>query len=217
MPGIVDQVAKLGSMAFMCTMMANLTPCLATMDSKELLTNITAMGVLVITLVVNVCFQIQTGAIVSEGKHEEVDLIEAIRKVYPLPQYVNVNIPYSTIAVTYTTLLLVLLIIHVCSSFAILNSKKIIERKYEQGHKTASKELQRSSTGKFLTVEELQQHVSKYWIMAGSGNPQFVIACSVTTTASGGNMCFHHLFIHSYHVPNYFHRVKIWLHYRFRL
>ena len=48
-------------MPFMCTMMANLLPSLENMDNKELLTNIIAFGILVITLVVNVCIQINTG------------------------------------------------------------------------------------------------------------------------------------------------------------
>ncbi|KAJ0745359.1 hypothetical protein HanPI659440_Chr10g0397841 [Helianthus annuus] len=47
MPGYVDKAAKLGSMAFMCTIMANLLPCLATMNNNELLSNITALCVLV--------------------------------------------------------------------------------------------------------------------------------------------------------------------------
>ncbi|KAJ0676939.1 hypothetical protein HanOQP8_Chr12g0431491 [Helianthus annuus] len=51
MPGVVDQVAKLGSIAFMCPIMANFLPSLATMNSNELLTNVIALGVLVITLV----------------------------------------------------------------------------------------------------------------------------------------------------------------------
>ena len=57
MTGSVDHAAKLGSIAFMCTMMANLLPSLSTMDNKQLLTNIIAMGVPVITLVVNVAFK----------------------------------------------------------------------------------------------------------------------------------------------------------------
>ncbi|KAF5795106.1 hypothetical protein HanXRQr2_Chr08g0335821 [Helianthus annuus] len=65
MPGVVDQAAKLGSMAFMCTMMANLLPFLAAMESKELLTNIIALGVLVITLVVNVSIQLETGVVTT--------------------------------------------------------------------------------------------------------------------------------------------------------
>ncbi|KAJ0538651.1 hypothetical protein HanHA300_Chr08g0277371 [Helianthus annuus] len=65
MQGVVDQAAKLGSMAFMCTMMANLLPSLAAMESKELLTNIIALGVLVITLVVNVSIQLETGVVTT--------------------------------------------------------------------------------------------------------------------------------------------------------
>ncbi|MFS7936824.1 hypothetical protein Hanom_Chr05g00420341 [Helianthus anomalus] len=71
MPGVMDQVVKLGNMAFLCTMMANFLPCLATMTSKELLANFTALGVMVITLVINVCVQINTGVIVKKGR--EVD------------------------------------------------------------------------------------------------------------------------------------------------
>ncbi|XP_071735467.1 uncharacterized protein [Rutidosis leptorrhynchoides] len=40
MPRYVDQSTKLGSMAFMCTMMANLMPSLASMDNNTLLANV---------------------------------------------------------------------------------------------------------------------------------------------------------------------------------
>ncbi|XP_076953836.1 uncharacterized protein LOC143628037 [Bidens hawaiensis] len=60
MPNPVDQAAKLGSMAFMCIMMANLLPSLATMDSKELLTNIIALAIfyvamLLVLLMIHTC------------------------------------------------------------------------------------------------------------------------------------------------------------------
>ncbi|XP_076892804.1 uncharacterized protein LOC143544629 [Bidens hawaiensis] len=151
-PGEVDQMAKLGSVAFMCTMMANLLPCLATMDDNAMLANIIALGVMVITLVVNVCIQIRTGVI-----------------------------PHSIIASIYVAMLLLLLILHVSSSLAILKSKQILEPKYQQRHYKEASTL----TGELLTVEKLREHVSKYWIMAGSGNPEFIIACCPTTTASG--------------------------------
>ncbi|PWA51026.1 hypothetical protein CTI12_AA467070 [Artemisia annua] len=70
MPSDADQVAKIGSMAFMCTMMANLLPSLATMDSKELLTNIIALDILVITLIVNVCIQTYTGLTILKSKQK---------------------------------------------------------------------------------------------------------------------------------------------------
>ncbi|XP_076895013.1 uncharacterized protein LOC143547487 [Bidens hawaiensis] len=41
MLGAMDQVAKVGSLAFMCTMMANLMPSLASMDNKALIANVT--------------------------------------------------------------------------------------------------------------------------------------------------------------------------------
>ncbi|CAH1452451.1 unnamed protein product [Lactuca virosa] len=46
MPGYVDQAAKLGSVAFMCTVMANVLPSLAIMDSKELVSNMIALAIL---------------------------------------------------------------------------------------------------------------------------------------------------------------------------
>nr|GEU38107.1 hypothetical protein CTI12_AA449360 [Tanacetum cinerariifolium] len=102
MPSEVDQAAKLGSMAFMCTMMSAFLPSLATMNSKELVTNIIALGVLVITLVVDVCIQIHTGVIsnsqdkqISEkNKHQSNGVFG----------YAN-----KSIAITYAAMLLMLL------------------------------------------------------------------------------------------------------------
>ncbi|KAI3711659.1 hypothetical protein L1987_70198 [Smallanthus sonchifolius] len=178
MPGDVDQAAKLGSMAFMCTMMANLLPCLATMDSNELLTNITALGILVVTLVVNVCIQINTGVV---SYKEDAQFLKNTTHGYDLGS-LGINKNRNTIiAIIYVTMLLVLLIIHVCSSLAILKTKHIIQQKYQKAHETASNQ---DSAGK-LTVDNLRWHVSNYWIMAGSGSPQFIIVCSGTTTAAG--------------------------------
>ncbi|KAF5788392.1 hypothetical protein HanXRQr2_Chr10g0463511 [Helianthus annuus] len=86
--------------------------------------------------------------------------------------------------------------VHVCSSMAILKSKKIIESKYQHGHDTASKEIQ-PSPGKLLTVEKLQKHVSNHWIMTGSGNPQFITVCFHTTSASGV-ICLLVTILHTY-------------------
>ncbi|XP_076956599.1 uncharacterized protein LOC143631861 [Bidens hawaiensis] len=191
MPGVVDQVSKLGSVAFMCTMMANLLPCLATMDNNAMLANIIALGVMVITLVVNVCIQIQTGVVactyckVPLMKEDEYHIPKMVASgKYPDTLDVICGVPYSIIAAIYVTMLLLLLIIHVSSSLAILKSKEIIESKYQEGHVRASRFLQQS-TGELLTVDTLRQHVKNYWIMAGSGSPQFLITCPPTTTASG--------------------------------
>ncbi|KAI3711660.1 hypothetical protein L1987_70199 [Smallanthus sonchifolius] len=180
MPGDVDQVAKLGSMAFMCTMMAHLLPSLATMDNNELLTNIIALCVQVVTLVVNVCIQIQTG-VISNGE-DMGDTLTLDHRDYKHFKLVDITeIPNATLATIYVTLLMVLLMIYVCSSLPILLSKQIKESKFKEEDETISKEVKES----LLTVEKLKQHLRNYWIMAGSENPQFVIACSATITAAG--------------------------------
>ncbi|KAI3802957.1 hypothetical protein L1987_31104 [Smallanthus sonchifolius] len=188
MPGTVDQVAKLGSMAFMCTMMANLLPCLATTDSDDLLSNIAALCVLVITLVVNVCIQIQTGvvSILTYNKDPSItELVSPGRNVISLPISIE---NYTVLHIIYVTLLLVLLIVHVCSSLALVRSRNIMESKYQQGHKTASKDIQQPS-GKLLTVEKLKTYVIKHWIMARSGSLQFIFTASFPTTSASGLIC----------------------------
>jgi hypothetical protein len=143
MPGLVDQAAKLGSLAFMCTMMANSLPSLATMDSKELLANIIALNILVITLIVNVCIQMSTRLFATD---------------------------YSmVIAAIYVAMLLVLLLIHICSALTILKSKQHLESKYQTGRQTALKDLELQQPTGRLTVEKLKLHVSNHWIMAGTG------------------------------------------------
>ncbi|GJW47196.1 hypothetical protein Tco_0078842 [Tanacetum coccineum] len=68
MLGLVDQVTKLNSMAFMCTMMANSLLSLAILDNKELLINIITLDILVIPLSVNICIQTYTEGV---GKKEK--------------------------------------------------------------------------------------------------------------------------------------------------
>ncbi|KAL7594890.1 hypothetical protein Lser_V15G28896 [Lactuca serriola] len=178
MYGIVDQEAKLGSMSFMFTIMANLLPSLATMDSKELVSNIIALGVFVITLIVNVSIQIHTGILFYFEENSNVVVSVAYR--YSIGP-VLMCVIYASISVVP---LLMLLIIYVCSSLAIVKSKQILESKYQAAHVTAlrDQELQQPER---LNVEKLKQHVSNYWIMAETGSPQFMTACSTTTSPSG--------------------------------
>ncbi|XP_076958814.1 uncharacterized protein LOC143634684 [Bidens hawaiensis] len=204
MPGTVDQAGKLGSMAFMCTMMANLLPCLASMDSDQLLSNVTALCILVVTMVVNVVIQIQTG-VVSYGK--DARIVTHIAPKYDQNSLSIIKHRNIIQAAIYVTFLLVLTMVHVCSCLAILRSKKIIESKYQEGHARALKEFQapdnqaskefqqatddqaskefQQATDKERMVKKLKKHVTSHWIMAGSGNPQFIAAYFRTTSASG--------------------------------
>ncbi|GKD48822.1 hypothetical protein Tco_1277798 [Tanacetum coccineum] len=166
MPQYADRKTKVASLAFMCTMMANFLPSLATMGTKELLTNIIALDILVITLIVNVCIQIKT------------------RVICPDLRYCGLLSSEILFDIIYMAMLILLLILHTCSALTILNSKQILESKYQAGHETALKDLELQQPGR-LNVEKLNHHVCNYWIMAGTGSPQFVAVCDATTSASG--------------------------------
>nr|XP_043616671.1 uncharacterized protein LOC122588591 [Erigeron canadensis] len=158
MSGFADRAAKVVSMGFMITMMANLLPSLASMDGKELVTNIIALGVLVITMVVNVCIQIHTGVVGLQ--------------FFPLMANIDVF------------MLLLMLMIYTSSALTILKSKQILESKYQYSHEKALNELAEQQPGR-LTVKNLKQHVTNHWIMAETGSPQFMVVCSATNSAAG--------------------------------
>ncbi|XP_076960746.1 uncharacterized protein LOC143637183 [Bidens hawaiensis] len=155
MPGYVDQVAKLGSMAFTSTMMTNLMPSLASMDNKALAANVIGLVILVITMIVNVCIQISTGVINHVG-----------------------------MANIYITLTIFLLMILISSAITIPTTKQILEMKYEA---TSQKALydQHPHDIVMSTVERLRRYVRRYWVIAETGSPQFVMASSPLSFASG--------------------------------
>ncbi|KAD3641915.1 hypothetical protein E3N88_31139 [Mikania micrantha] len=168
MPSYIDQETKLGSLAFMCTMMANFLPSLASMDNKTLLANVTGFAILTITMIVNVCIQINTNVIVStriEGGN-----------------YAHVTL--DMFAYIYVALILVLLFIMISSSLTIPTSKKILEFKYQVTNKIILSD-QRLQHSQLSTVDRLRQHVRRFWVMAETGNPQFVMASNPLSIASG--------------------------------
>ncbi|KAI3679388.1 hypothetical protein L2E82_51297 [Cichorium intybus] len=176
--GNVGMDAKFGSVCFMCTMMANLLPSLATMDNKELVANIIALGVVVITLVVNIFIQIYTGVLL----YSEYDANVLVNtRLTSYNTFSLRNVIYAAISLGPLTLL----IIYVCSALAILKCKEILESKYQAAHEIALKDHGLEQPGRLLTVEKLKQHVNNYRVMAETGSPQFMTACSATTSASG--------------------------------
>ncbi|KAD3641913.1 hypothetical protein E3N88_31137 [Mikania micrantha] len=158
MPSYTDQATKLGSLGFLCTMMANLMPSLASMDNKTLLANVIGLFIFVITVIVNVCIQINTKAI----GHVSLDLSYTYWSFY------------SLIAYAYMTMILLLLIIMISSSLTIPTFKGILEFKYQ----AANKMFLTDQRVQMSIVDKLRQHVRRYWVMAETGNPQFVMASS---------------------------------------
>ncbi|GJV74561.1 hypothetical protein Tco_1506145 [Tanacetum coccineum] len=74
-----------------------------------------------------------------------------------------------------------LLTITISSSLTIPTSKKILEFKYQATNKTCPTDQQQTQMS---LVEKLRQHVRRFWVMAETGSPQFVMASSPLSTAS---------------------------------
>ncbi|KAJ9549795.1 hypothetical protein OSB04_022338 [Centaurea solstitialis] len=166
MLGYVDQAAKLGSMAFMCMMMANLMPSLASMDNKTLLANIIGLSILVITIIVNISIEINTGVIMY-GHFSFLSAMSNIQNTMVL-------------ACIYTVLMLLLLLILISSAITVPTSKQILKFKYQ----ATSKTILDDQRTRMSTLEKLRQYVRQYWVMAKSGNPQFAMAGNPLSNAS---------------------------------
>ncbi|CAA3002879.1 Hypothetical predicted protein [Olea europaea subsp. europaea] len=63
MPGMFDQAAKSVSTAFLCASTTHFMPSLGSMSDRDIIVNLTALGILIVTLTVNVIIQVSTGVI----------------------------------------------------------------------------------------------------------------------------------------------------------
>ncbi|KAM6557844.1 hypothetical protein CsatB_004863 [Cannabis sativa] len=155
MPSRGDQLAKLSSTVFVCTIMGNSMPSLGTMGNEEIFMNIVALGILVITLIVNICIQLATGAIFVFWKEHACVMF----------------------------IMLVLLLLLSFSAITVPTTKHYLEYKYSKKYELVLKED--SSENNISLVCKLRENLSKYWMMSYSSSPQFVMGRSVTCTASG--------------------------------
>ncbi|KAL6979738.1 hypothetical protein U1Q18_021394 [Sarracenia purpurea var. burkii] len=156
MPRRQEQLVKLSSDAFLCTVICNSMPSLGTMETRDMSMNIVALGILVVTAIVNVGIQLGTGVIyVFWIQHAFVML-----------------------------LMVVLLSIVISSALTIPTTKCFFDLKYTAKHKIATKECAHKC-GKYSISEKLRYDLRKFWMMAHTCNPQFVIGRSATCTASG--------------------------------
>ncbi|XP_059659038.1 uncharacterized protein LOC132305413 [Cornus florida] len=160
MQGDWDQLAKLGNIVMMSTTMGNFLPSLGTMNDKEIFVNITTLAILVITIFVNISIQLQTRLIDPFFEREYIA------------------------AMSFMLLLLVLLSF---SALTVSTTKKSLQLSYDDICKTISSE--ESEGVQNFTFEKLKENVKKYWMMAETSSPQFVMARSVTCYASG-IICF---------------------------
>ncbi|XP_058224781.1 uncharacterized protein LOC131333953 [Rhododendron vialii] len=155
MPRRQEQLAKLSSAALICTVMGNSMPSLGTMGNKEIVANIVALGILVITAIVNICIQLGTGVIYVFWKEHAFLMF----------------------------LMLVLLAMLCSSALTVPTTKRYFEMKYTKKHQMAMKEC--SNGTEKCHPEKLREDLTKFWMMAHTCGPQFVIGRSATCTASG--------------------------------
>ncbi|CAK9173201.1 unnamed protein product [Ilex paraguariensis] len=155
MPRRHDQLAKLSSGVFICTVMGNFLPSLGTMENKEIIMNFMALAILVITAIVNICIQLATGVIFVFWRQHAIVMF----------------------------VMLVLLAIFASSAVAIPTTKSYFELKYSKKIKLAVKEC--SDKTDVSVPKKLRDDLMRYWMMAHTSNPQFVMGRSATCTASG--------------------------------
>lgn len=165
MPRRQDQLAKVSSSAFICMVMGNLLPSLGTMEDTELLMNIIALGILVITAITNICIQMGTG-VIFEFWLEHVFIM---------------------------VLMLILLAILCSLTLAIPTTKYYLDITYEKKLKKANKVcfIQRNLS----VAARLKKDLGKYWMMAYTSSPQFVIGRSAPCSASGAFCLFNTLIL----------------------
>ncbi|KAL0417094.1 UNVERIFIED_CONTAM: hypothetical protein Slati_3541300 [Sesamum latifolium] len=156
-----DKVAQICSLVFMSTAMGNFMTSLGSMENNDIVLNLSALGILVITVAGNVCIHIA-----------QMSYIFGLREI--LAEQIG------------STVLMLLLLVTLCSSALMVpTAKRYIESGYQEMHKRVSNE--KVEWGKF-TIDELKVVVRRYLVMAETGSPQFVVGRSVTCVISGG-MC----------------------------
>lgn len=155
MPSRDDQLAKLSSSVLICTIMGNSMPSLGIMENQEIMMNIIALGILVVTLVVNISIQLATGAIY-------LFWMEHILTMF---------------------LMMLLFLFLSFSAMTVPVTKRYFETKYSKKYEMARKESCKDMT--VAANNRLREDLRKYWMMAQTSCPQFVMGRSVTCTASG--------------------------------
>ncbi|CAI9787312.1 unnamed protein product [Fraxinus pennsylvanica] len=155
--GVRETLARVSSLVFLSTAMANFMTSLGSMEDNEMLLNLAALGIMIITVIGNVCIH--------------------------LIQMLNFTYVVNTVAEIVATGFIFISLVSFCSSaLTILTTRSYIECKYQEMRKIALDE--EKVEGPKFPLDKLTLVVKKYWVMAVTGCPQFVMARSVTCTAS---------------------------------
>nr|GMC99701.1 uncharacterized protein LOC109189663 [Ipomoea batatas] len=141
-----DNLTKISSTLFLTFAMANFFTSLSSMNNTDMLTNLTALGILVFTVVVNICIQLATG-------------------VLDFSLFPEIIFALVLLFFMFTTI--------VSSALAVPAIKKRVESKYQKLVKQMESEQQQHLH--LLRVEELRLSITKHLVMAASCSPQFLM------------------------------------------
>ncbi|CAL0312896.1 unnamed protein product [Lupinus luteus] len=156
MPHRHDQLAKVSSSALICTIIGNSMPSLGVTENKEIMMNVMAMWILVITMIVNICIQFVTGVIYVFWIEHGIIMF----------------------------LMLILLMNMASSAITLPKMKHYLVLKYMIALKECLHQVEGEEKVDQVIIK-LRCRLLKYWMMAHTSSPQFVLGRSVTCTASG--------------------------------
>ncbi|CAA3021319.1 uncharacterized protein LOC111402214 [Olea europaea subsp. europaea] len=156
--GTYDKIAWISSPILISTSMGNFMTALGSMNGNEILLNMTALGILIITVIINICIRM-----IEMQNLDGMDILEE--------------------ATAATIFMFLSLVIFVSLSLTVPTTRIYLESKYNEMHKIVL-DKEKVEWRKF-TVDNLRLVVKKYWVMAVTGNPQFVMARCVFSATSG--------------------------------
>ncbi|XP_058086479.1 uncharacterized protein LOC131233710 [Magnolia sinica] len=118
MPRIQDQFTKLSGTVLICTTMANFMPSLGTMEDSQVILNVVPLGILVITIIVNVCIEMVTRVIFA----------------------------FRLEHITILFFMIIMLLIFCSSALVVSTTKQLLRQQYELKYQQASDDMAEIST-----------------------------------------------------------------------
>lgn len=158
MRGVNDKLSLISSISIMAIAMANFMTSLGSMDNHDMVVNLVALGILVVTITANVSIHI-----------------------YQMRGLVVVD---SIMGEQLLSLILMLFLLLTSCSLALMvpSAKRYLETEYNEMLKVvSSKPLE---WGEYA-IDDLKVVVKRYWVMSQTGSLQFVMArAAISVTAS---------------------------------
>ncbi|XP_042038618.1 uncharacterized protein LOC121784529 [Salvia splendens] len=151
--------ARMSSLVLMSCCMSNFMTSLGSMESNEIVPNMAALGILVLTVAGNII--IHTIQMRSSGSV----------LYFVLPQQV-----------TSSVIMLLFLVTLCCMSLMVPGAKRYIGLKYDEMHELV---LNRQVEWGRFSSDEVESMVKGCWVMAQTSCPQFVLARSAVSSVSG--------------------------------